>query len=258
MAVTLGLRACAEPGGWFRCVLSRADRILPKTSRASQRGLTLIEVLIVVVLIALLSGTILFGPGMLEASRMRAAETLIVSSVRQGLTVANSSGRPTRLAFDFDKESITLEQANTSVVVRGKSKDAVDGIEPADEREKKARAESDRILEGPHPPKPNFHAIAGLGTATGAGQARELGKGVEFISVQTDHDEDPRTSGRAYLYFFPGGATERASIQLKRQGDEGGVTVAVSALTGRAKILSGRVDLKPLRDDEDSGEQTVE
>jgi general secretion pathway protein H len=235
----------------------RGRRLL--VERAAQRGLTLIEVLIVVVLIALLSGTVLFGPGMLESSRLRAAETLMVSSVRLGLTVANSTGRPTRLAFDLEKQSITLEQANSSVVVRSsKLKGSEDGIESGEEREKKARAEADHILEGPHPAKPNFHAIAGLGTASTSGQARELGKGVEFISVQTDHDEEPRTSGRAYLYFFPGGSTERASIQLKRHGDEGGATVAVSALTGRAKILPGRVDLKPLRDDEDSQEQTVQ
>jgi general secretion pathway protein H len=211
------------------------------------------------VLIAMLSGTVLFGPGMLEASRLRAAETLIMSSVRQGLTVANATGRPTRLAFDLEKSTITLEQSNMSVVVRSsKLKGSADGIESAEDREKKARAEADHILEGIHPAKPNFHAIQGLGTAAGPGKERELGKGVEFVSVQTDHDEDPRTSGRAYLYFFPGGATERASIQLKRHGDEGGTTISVSALTGRARILTGRVDLKPLRDDEDNTEQQVQ
>ena len=74
---------------------------------------------------------------------------------------------------------------------------------------------------------------------------------------QTDHDEDPVSGGRAYLYFWPGGLTERGHVQLKRIGAEGGLTVTVSSLTGRAKIERGLVDLpKPRGDDEeDQGER---
>ena len=96
---------------------------------------------------------------------------------------------------------------------------------------------------------PGFVASAGE-----SGPARSLGNGVEFVSVQTDHDDEPRTSGHAYLYFFPGGTTERASVQLKRRGDDTGLTVTVSGLTGRAKVERGRVELPPARSDGDSAD----
>src|SRR6185436_3099587 len=47
-------------------------------ARVRARGMTLFEVLIVVVLIALFSSAVLFGSGMLSSNRMNAAAILIV------------------------------------------------------------------------------------------------------------------------------------------------------------------------------------
>jgi general secretion pathway protein H len=223
-------------------------------SRRSQRGLTLVEVLIVVALIGVLSGTVIAGSGALEASRLRSAATLMVAGVRLGITRASTSGKPTRLVFDLESEQVMLEEANTSVLVREKTKgdDSSAGAEPATELEKKARAESEKILDGPRAPRASFKPVKEFSETP---EGRNLGSGIEFISVQTDHDDEPRTSGRAYLYFWPGGVTERASIQLKRKGADEGLTVTVSPLTGRAKIERGRVELKPAKTDDEFSER---
>jgi len=224
-------------------------------TRRYERGLTLVELLIVIALIAVLTGTVMMGPGMLEGSRLKSAATLIVSGVRLGITRASTTGKPTRLSFDLDNGKITLEEASSSVVLREHTKDASSGAEPATELEKKAHAESDRILDGLHTARPSFRAVPGfVANAGDSGPARSLGNGVEFVSVQTDHDDEPRTSGHAYLYFFPGGTTERASVQLKRRGDDTGLTVTVSGLTGRAKVERGRVELPAARSDNDDHE----
>jgi general secretion pathway protein H len=243
--------------------LSRAALVfglghLPRAkTRAAQRGLTLVELLIVIALIAVLGGTVLMGPGLLEGSRLKSAATLIVSGVRLGLARASTTGRPTRLAFDLDGGKVTLEEANSSVLLREHTKDSSSGASPATELEKSAQAESNRILEGPHAPRATFKAVPGFNTSPDQnGPARALGNGVEFISVQTEHDDDPRTSGRAYLYFFPGGTTERASVQLKRRGDDAGLTITISGLTGRAKVERGRVELAPPRSDGEASERS--
>jgi len=226
-----------------------ASRRLQK--RAS--GFTLIEVLIVVALIAILSGSVIYGSGMLSSSRLRGASSLIASGVRLGLARANTTGHACRLTLDLDTDKVLLEEASGSVMLRDKKAPA-GGAQAATQAEQQAKADGDRILEGPHAPRATFRPIPSFADTP---SGRELGSGVDLAQVQTEHDEDPVTSGRGYIYFWPGGLTERAYIQLKRAGGEDALTVVVSPLTGRTKIEKGLVDLPEPRTDkeEDQGDR---
>jgi general secretion pathway protein H len=238
-------------------VVGRGARSRSFGARTLARGVTLFEVLIVVTLIAVLGGTVLFGSGMLGSSRIRSGATLVTSAIRLAAARANTTGKPTRLVFDFDNHSLNLEEATSSRMLREKAAPA-GGAQASTDLEKQARAEVERILEGPRAARAAFAPVQRFASdAADPAKGRKLEPGVEFASVQTDHDEDPVLSGRAYLYFWPGGQTERAHIQLRRRGADGGMTVIVSSLTGRAKIENGLVDLpKPRSDDEeDQGER---
>jgi len=212
--------------------------------RAGQRGLTLIEIVIAIALIALLSGSLLFGKNMLVGSRVKSAATLIVSAVRFGLTRANATGKPTRLVIDLDKKQLAIEEASGSSMLREKSKDQTGGADAATAAETKARTEAERIVEGPHAARPHFSKLTGVtGAVEELSAGRALGDGVEISQVRTEHDEDYVREGRAYIYFWPAGTTERAVVQLKKAGDkEASLTVVLSPLTGRAKIEKGPVD----------------
>jgi general secretion pathway protein H len=212
--------------------------------RAAQRGLTLIEIVIAITLIALLSGSLLFGKNMLVGSRVKSAATLIISSVRFGLTRANATGKPTRLVIDLDKKQLSIEEASGSLMLREKGKDQTGGAEATTSAETKARQDADRIIEGPHAPRARFSKLSGVtGAVEDLSAGRALGDGVEIVQVRTEHDEEYVREGRAYIYFWPAGTTERAVIQLKKAGDrEASLTVVLSPLTGRAKIEKGPVD----------------
>lgn len=216
----------------------------PFEGRGAQRGLTLIEVVIAIALIALLTGSLLFGKNMLVGSRVKSAATLLVSSVRFGLARANSTGRPTRLVIDFDKKQLSIEEAAGSLMLREKGEDQTGGAEAATEAETKARVEAERIVEGPHAPRARFSKLANVkGAIEDLAKGRSLGDGVEVVRVRTEHDEEVLREGRAYIYFWPGGTTERAIVQLKKAGDkDAALTVVLSPLTGRAKIEKGAVD----------------
>ena len=224
-----------------------------KPHRLRARGVTLLEVLIVVALIALLAGATVFGSGMLASSRLRGAATLVAAAVRHGLARANTSGKPTRLVLDLDADRVLLEEAIGSRMLREKGKPA-GGAEAATEAERAAKAESERILDGPRAQRAMFRPVEAFADEA---SGRELGGSVDLTSVQTEHDSEPVTSGRAYVYFWPGGVTERAHVQLKRAGSSDGLTVIVSALTGRTDVKRGLVDLPEPRSDreEDQGER---
>src|SRR5205814_10023545 len=100
--------------------------------------------------------------------------------------------------------------------------------------------------------------VRGLGFDQDASGGRPLGSGVKFRKIETAHSPDGQTSGKAYLYFWPGGQTERASIQLVRSGAEGpedGMSILVSPLTGRVRTVGGSKSMDPLRDDGTSSER---
>ncbi len=222
------------------------------------RGLTLIELVIAIALVALLSAALLFGKGALAGARLRATATTIVSAVRFAQTRTSSTGRPARLVLDLEHEQLQLEEAPGSVMLREKGKDPSGGAADSTEGEKKAHAEAERILEGPKAPRPAFVKLSGVtGGVEELSKGRPVGDGVEIVSVQTEHDEEPITEGRAYVYFWPGGTTERAVVHLKRVGDsdDEGLTVELSPLTGRAQIEKGKVDLPEPRS---AGEDVTE
>ena len=232
-----------------RAVQTRA--ILRRRGVRGSRGFTLIEVLLVVALIAGMTAMVVSGSGMLTSTRLRAAATLIMSSVRSALTRANSMGRPVRLVFDFETGRLLMEESRDLMLrVRNGEEGAKAGAQAATEAEKKAAEYAREIIQGPRAPAANFISVPGFAVdGEDPALGRELGPGIRYLQVQTEHDLEPRTEGRAYLYFWPGGGTERAAIQISRAGDPDGLTVLVSALTGRAKLSRGRIELEEARRD---------
>jgi general secretion pathway protein H len=221
------------------------------------RGFTLVEVILVVGLMAIMSAMVVSGSGMLSGTRMRSAATLIMSTVRMAITRANSIGRPVRIVFDLEGDRLMLEETHGRMLrVKSHGEGAKAGAQAATEVEQEAAEYARGIVQGPKAPPAMFTPVEGFAAdADEPALGRELGKDIMFLQVQTEHDTEPRVDGRAYLYFWPGGGTERAAIQISRPGDPLGLTVLVSALTGRAKIERGRVELEEARRDTDFQER---
>jgi general secretion pathway protein H len=224
--------------------------------RQRARGFTLVEVLLVVALMAIMSVMVVSGSGMLSGQRMRSAATLLMSSVRMAMTRANSIGRPVRLVFDIEAGRLMLEETRGRMLrVSDHEEGAKAGAQAATEAEQQAAEYARGIVQGPRAPQPMFSPVESFADGDDPALGRELGKDIRFLQVQTEHDTEPRVEGRAYLYFWPGGGTERAAIQITRPGDHQGLTVLVSALTGRSKIVRGRVELEEARNDADLQER---
>lgn len=225
--------------------------------RQRARGFTLVEVLLVVALMAIMSAMVVSGSGMLSGTRMRSAGALIMSSVRMAMSRSNAIGRPVRLVFDIDAGRLMMEETRGRMLrVTKHDEGAKAGAQAATEAEQIAAEYARDIIQGPRAPEAVFTPVPSFGSdGDDPAQGRELGKDIRFVQVQTEHDADARVEGRAYLYFWPGGGTERAAIQITRPGDHVGLTVLISALTGRAKLERGRVELEEARHDTDFQER---
>jgi general secretion pathway protein H len=226
-------------------------------ARASERGLTLIELLVTITIVALVTTAVVFGSGAVIHTRMRASASMIAGAIRIAFSRASATSRTNRLVFDIEQSQVILEDTSEAVLVR--KDDPTGGSAAATAEERDAIEQASRILQGPQAPRPRFSPVKALGfddPDTSGG--RSLGKGVKLTRVETGHSPDGQSAGRAYLYFWPGGQTERASIQLAPEGatrSEEGITVLVSPLTGRVRTLSGARSMDPLRDDGTSSER---
>jgi general secretion pathway protein H len=221
--------------------------------RRSRRGLTLIEILVVLSLVAVVTGVAIMGSMQLPSARLRGSVTLITSAIKVAFTRATATSKELRLVMDLDHQKIWLEETNLPMLVEWKDKTGTGGADAVTQAEKAALEDGERLVKGPTAPRPQFRAIDayGFGEIESGKGGKSLGRAVTFRAVQTSHDDESRRSGRAYLYFWPGGLTERASIQVHVGSDtnETTLTLLVSPLTGRVTVKAGPVDLKMPTDD---------
>jgi general secretion pathway protein H len=222
--------------------------------------MTLLEIMVVMVLIGLMMTVMIFGSGQLTASRLKRATTMVIGAVRVGFTRATATSKSQRIVFDLDEQRIWLEESDQAMLVQSKDITGTGGAAAVTQAEREAYQENDRILKGPRAPVPSYHAVETLGFAseTGVRGPRALGRGLRFREVQTEHDAEPRTEGRAYLYFWPGGQTERASIELApidSHSDDDVLTLVVSPLTGKVAVKNGPVPLVIPTDDQSASER---
>jgi general secretion pathway protein H len=232
----------------------RLRSLRARRSRAGARGMTLIEVLIVMALIALILSAVVIGSGQMASSRLRHSSTMIAGAVRVGFSRATASSKTVRLVMDFTDNAIWLEEGDQPHLVQSKDASGTGGAAAATTAEQQALEDSGRILKGPTAPRTTFKEIDAMGlVASEPGKGHKaLERGIRFRSVQTTHDFEARKEGRAYLYFWPGGQTERASIQLKvgpGEDETSTVTLIVAPLTGKITVKDGAVELPVPQDD---------
>jgi len=239
-----------------------SSRVFP-TRRARQRGLTLIEILVVMAIIAIVTGVALAGSMQLPSARLRRSVTMLASAIKVAYTTASATSRAVRLAMDLDHQTVWLEESDAPMLVQSKDRTGTGGADAVTDAERAAVAEGDRILKGPPVPKPRFHPIEsyGFGDIDTAKGGKPLQRGITFRSVQMAHDDTAHTTGRAYLYFWPGGLTERASIQLRigsSEEDDRTLSLLVAPLTGKVTVKGGAVELElPVDDDHASDRPDV-
>jgi general secretion pathway protein H len=163
-----------------------------------------------------------------------------------------------RLVFNFDQRSVAIEESSSQLHLA--KNDRTGGASAATDAERKALEEAQAIMSGPKPARPSFRPAKAFGfTATEKTMgAKLLERNIRFLQIETGHQDEAVKSDQAYLYFWPGGLTERASIQLSIAGstvDADMVSLIVSPLTGKVEMKKGKWAMPRPRDDSESSER---
>lgn len=237
----------------------RHSPVLARRYRGARAGVTLVEVLITLAVIALMGGASMLGIGVLQSARLKRSAVMVSSAVRAAYSHANATSKPVRLVFDFETRTVTLEESTSKLLLA--KNDRTGGAAAATEAERIAVEEAESILKGPRAARPQFQPAKAFGFDPDGGKpGKELEPDVRFLQIETAHQEEPETE-RAYLYFWPGGQTERAAIQLIRGSpdadgaDENVMTILVSPLTGKVELKKGKIAMLRPRDERDESER---
>jgi general secretion pathway protein H len=222
--------------------------------------MTLIEIMVVMVLVSLVLVAVVFGSGQLSSTRIKHTATSISGAIRVAFTRATAVSKSERIVFDIDNGTMWLEEGDVPMLVQTKDLTGTGGADPVTDAERRAVAEGERLVKGPMAPRAHFKTVEAFGaqSAEGGKGPRKIERGITFREVQTSHDDQPRKEGRAYLYFWPGGRTERASIQLrvgKSEDDGDTLTLLVSPLTGKVTVKNGPIAVPNPHDEKEASER---
>src|SRR5580704_12180748 len=86
-----------------------------KRRRGRERGVTLVEVLLVVAIIGVATGLVLLGSGFADGARLRSSAVMIASAVRVATGHANATSKVVRLVFNFDRRSVSIEESSSQL-----------------------------------------------------------------------------------------------------------------------------------------------
>lgn len=223
--------------------------------KRSLEGMTLLEIIMVTVILALAVSGISFSVGALTRTNLKGGAGKLGAAMRYAYNRAITHGKIVRVHFSIPGSTFSVEEAHSGVLMtRAKDKkekknldangQSVDSVDPWE-------AASQRIN---HPDKPSVGAspFSALTTEDGEPLKRyqnvSLGRGVQIIKLLVPHEPEPVTKGEGSVHFFPGGHTERAVIQLG-DGRDGVYSVEVHPLTGHVRIHSEAYEPKELLDE---------
>jgi general secretion pathway protein H len=222
--------------------------------------------LIVVVIAAVVTGGALYSLSAIHGVRLRRSATMLASAIRVAYSHASATSKVVRLVLDFDRRSVALEQtAGDGMHLR--QNDRTGGAVAVTPVEQKAQEEAEKILKGPIAPRPAFRPVKAYGWDPDLDKrgkqggpvtektAKDLADGVRFLQVETGHEDLPNTNDRSYLYFWPGGMTERAAIQLEAIKTGEAMTILIAPLTGKVELKVGRVNMFRPRDESEESER---
>lgn len=240
--------------GWLLMGNIYPSRFMVRGRKTSTqgRGTTLIEMLVVLTIVALILGGVIVSFGVLSRTTAKSTAARMAAAMRYTYDRAVTTGAYYRLVIDLTRPGYWIERSDERFYLvdrekspgRGKALDEEEEKKNLEEKEKRSLQPQTSSLATNLLPPPLPRRAMFKETKDSITTKVEL-KNTFVRDFYTARQSEPYTSGKAYLYFFPDGHTERALLHLEdKSGDV--YSIIVHSLTGRVEIIAGDVPLKQI------------
>ncbi|AKU91325.1 pilus assembly FimT family protein [Vulgatibacter incomptus] len=199
-----------------------------------ERGFTLLELLVVIGVVVALGMAVIPSIEAVMGVKTREEVGKLAGSIRAMYGEAALSGRTCRLVFDLD-ETLWWPECGAGRVRVSQREESSRGARVEEKAKDKWTTEEEKEAMAEVEAKRAFAPYESGSLAPN----RRLPEGTTFESVWTQHQTEPYTKGKAYLYFFPQGQTERAYLHVGDGRDT--YTIIVNPMTGRTKVVGEKV-----------------
>jgi prepilin-type N-terminal cleavage/methylation domain-containing protein len=215
---------------------------------ARQRGLTLLEVMIVMAIMVIGAGIAVSGFSRLSSIKLRTETNKLAAAIHFAFNRAAANGLYMRMVLDLDAEAYWVEASETPVFLAEKKRKEGEA-DQADQLDAGVRAETSPSIHlniGGHDEKPAAPPTQRQRyQEDGVIPKVQFEGGLDIAGVLTTGQDDVFHTGKAYIHFFPDGRVEPAVIYTK-DGDDTYYTLMVQPFTGKVTRYAGKID--PPRD----------
>jgi type II secretory pathway pseudopilin PulG len=222
--------------------------------------MTLIEILLVAVIVALAASGLSFSLGALARTNLKAGAERFASAVRFAYNRAIVHDKTVRVYFKIPGNTFSIEEARGGITLaRAREKEDKKDSFSNDKRPLAAAVDPWAAAQARlrQPNKPSFGAspFSALETDDGKELKRfknvKLPHNVQIVKLIVPHEPEPVTEGEGAVHFFPGGRTEHAVIQFS-DGRAGVYSLEIRALTGRMKVYAEAYEPHELQTEDDA------
>ena len=224
------------------------------------RGMTLIEIMIVLLILAMLAAGSIYTMSVLTHGQIKDEARRFTSAAQYTYNQAALTNRPYRLVIDLDEHTYHTEVSDSAVVIDESSDEAREaydeGLLPEEARmlEEQRRAERRGMFsEQDHDPFGISRRASFQQAEDRVLDARTLRHGIEFEFVRTEAHRREIRNGRAVVYFYPNGMQQQAVIVMHEPSSGARMTLITEPLTGRIRTYSGDYEVP-----DDFGEESYD
>ena len=191
----------------------------------SERGITLLEILVVLVLLALVMGITVSSLVRSDGSKLKESARKLTGSIRYLYNEAILQHQYIRIVFDFESSTYHFEFNRDPHFIHMQKEDDQKEEENEAAQENSTFTVSNKLLL----------------------KKVKLPHGIKVKDIFVYHAPTARSEGKEYIYILPNGWVEPAVINLSNEDETQFLSLEIQPLTGKTTIRGEYFEPKDLK-----------